>query len=182
MRKNRTTAGVTLFLALCTFSMLAQERSWAEDDFNNIVHHIESQYHVHRNYRFLMAFAGVVVKCSSFTGVKGFRAAIFENQHLFSSEPDARVDEVIQAAGKSGWQPLIRSYSRRTGEHNYIYAQSRGKDVKLLIVNVEPNEAVVAQVKINPDKLNQFINEHSGESSHRATVSRPEDNPMADLR
>ena len=178
MKRIRANARVAAFLALCLFFILAQRRSWAEDDFGNIVHHIESQYHVHRNYRFLMAFAGVVVKCSSFTGVKGFKAAIFENQHLFASEPDSGIDAVIQAAGKSGWQPLIKSYSRRTGEHNYIYAQSGGKDIKLLIVSVEPSEAVVMQVKINPNKLSEFINEHSDESAHRAAVSIAADNPI----
>ncbi|HEY6251661.1 MAG TPA: hypothetical protein VI685_17015 [Candidatus Angelobacter sp.] len=178
MKRIRT---APLLLTFCVFALLAQGRSWAGDEFNNIVHHIESHYHVHRNYRFLMAFAGVVVKCSSFTGVKGFKAAIFENQHLFASESDAAVDEVIQGAGKSGWQPLIRSYSRRTGEHNYIYAQNHGKDLKLLIVNVEPNEAVVVQVKINPNKLSQFINEHSGESRRRR-MGEPEDNPTAELK
>lgn len=156
MRKIRTVA--LFILALFGFSMLAPERSWAVDDFNNIVHQIESQYHVHRNYHFLMGFAGMVVKCSShFTGVKNLKMAIFEDP---LSATDGGIDEVIQAAGKSGWEPLLRSYSRRSGEHTYIYAQSGDNDMKLLIVSMDRDDTVVMQVKINPTKLSQFISQH----------------------
>lgn len=156
---RRISTATLLLLTLCAFCMLAPKRTWAGDDFNNIVHQIESQYHVHQNYHFLMGFAGMVVKCSShFTGVKNLKMAIFDDQHLVAS--DGSIDEVIQAAGKSGWTPLIRSYSRRTGEHTYIYAQNGDNDMKLLMVVMDPDDTVIMQVKINPRKLSQFINQH----------------------
>jgi hypothetical protein len=140
------------------------------DDFGKIVHSIESNYHVHRNYRFVMGFAGLMVKCASgFAGVRGFKGALFEDQHL-SSDPDSTLDQVVQSAGDHGWQPIVKSYSRRHNEHTYIYAREEGKDLKLLIVNVEPAEAVVIQVKINPDKLAKFIEENEG-GRHQARVN-----------
>lgn len=156
---NRT-AG--LLLILCGFFSLA-ENMYA-DDFGSIVRRIEAEYHVHRNYRFLMAFAGAVVKCTHMGGVKVFKAAIFEDQHLSGTELDNRLDELVQRAGSFGWQPLVRSFSRRSGEQTYIYAQASGNDMKLLLVSVEPNEVVVMQVKIDPVKLSDFINEHAGAS------------------
>jgi hypothetical protein len=137
------------------------------DDFGKIVHKIETSYHVHRNYRFLMGFARVVVKCTGgFTGVGAFKIALFENQRLFSANPDSGLDDVVQSAGEHGWQSIIKSYSRHNDEHAYIYARPEGKDLKLLIVSVERNEAVVIQVKINPDKLSRFIDEHEGGGHH----------------
>ena len=60
------------------------------DDFGKIVHQIETKYQVHRKYRFLMGFAGVVVKCSSpFTGLKGFKAALFEDHIVLAPNPDS---------------------------------------------------------------------------------------------
>ena len=97
-------------------------------------------------------------------GVKVFKAAIFKDQHLSRTELDNRLDELVQRAGSSAWQPLVRSFSRRSGEQTYIYAQASGNDMKLLLVSVEPNEAVVMQVKIDPVKLSDFINEHAGDS------------------
>lgn len=154
-------AGV--LLVLCGALLCAQKAS--ADDFGKIVHHIEVQYHVHRNYRFLMSVAGIAVKCSRFTGVKAFKAAIFEDQQLSGLELDRGLDDLMQRAGSSGWQPLVKSFSRRSGEHNYIYAQASGKDMKLLLVSVEPDEAVVLEVKIDPSKLSEFINQHCREAN-----------------
>lgn len=44
---------------------------------------------------------------------------------------------------------------------NYIYAQGASKDLRLLIVSVEPDEAVVMQLKIDADKLSEFINQET---------------------
>lgn len=162
MSKTRCAAGLLSLLSLVGFAPNA-----VADDFGNIVHHIEAQYHVHRNYRFLMAFAGLVVKVSHIAGARDFKAALFENQRFFASESDARLDEIVQSAGKSGWQPLVKSFSRRTREHNYIYVQGQNKDLKLLIVSVEPEEAVVVQVKIDADKLSDFINKETQDSHDR---------------
>jgi len=149
----------------CGLAWLVED-AVAADDFGNIVHHIEAEYHVHRDHRFFMAFAGMVVKCSRLGGAKDFKAAIFENQHLSGSDADARLDEIVQSAGKSGWQPLIKSFSRRSGEHNYIYAQGQSKDLKLLIVSIEPDESVVMQVRIDADKLSEFINENKKQPAY----------------
>jgi hypothetical protein len=147
------------------------------DDFGKIVHQIETNYHVHRSHRFLMGFAGLVVKCSSpLTGLKGFKIALFED-HMFAPNPDSNLDEVIQAAGDHGWQSIIKSYSRHSDEHAYIYARQEGKDLKLLVVSVEPGEAAVIQVKINPDKLAKFVDKyqvggHEGQSISAALTFR----------
>lgn len=132
------------------------------DDFGDIVHHIEVRYHVHRNYAFLMAFAGLTVKFWPGSGVKDVKIALFEDQNVFQSDPDTELEDILRNTGKAGWQPMVKNYSRKSGDRVYIYAQppDEGKDVKLLIVNIERNEAEVIQVKINPDKLEKFI-EHS---------------------
>ena len=164
MRKASGNRIAGLLLILCGFFSLG-EKVYA-DDFGRIVRHIEAEYHVHRNYRFLMAFAGVVVKCTHVGGVKVFKAAIFEDQHLSATDLDDRLDELVRRAASTGWQPMVRSFSRRSREHTYIYAQASGNNMKVLLVSVEPNEAVVMQVKIDPVKLSDFINEHTADAEH----------------
>jgi len=161
---------IALTLAGAIVFALVPNRAYA-DEFGKIVHQIETTYHVHHNYSFLMGFARVVVKCTGgFAGVKGFKIALFDDQHLFSSSPDSDLDDVIQSGGEQGWQPLVKSYSRRGHEHSYIYARQEGKDLKLLIVSVEPSEAVVIQVKVNPDKLAKFIEQNEGVRETRAAL------------
>jgi hypothetical protein len=158
-----TVAGAIIFLLL-------PNRAYA-DEFGKIVHQIETTYHVHHNYSFLMGFTRVMVKCTGgFAGVKGFKIALFEDQHLSSSSPDSDLDDVIQSAGDQGWRPLVKSYSRHSREHSYIYARQEGKDLKMLIVSVEPSEAVVIQVKVNPDKLAKFIEQNEGVRETRAAL------------
>ena len=157
---TKTNVSRTAGLLLIIFGFFALAENLRADDFGRIVRHIEAEYHVHRNYRFLLSFAGIVVKCTHVAGVKVFKMAIFEDQHLSGTELDNQLDELLQGAGSSGWQPLVRSFSRRSSEHTYIYAKADGNDMKLLLVSVEPDEAVVMQVKINPQKLSDFINKH----------------------
>ncbi|MGH9566741.1 MAG: hypothetical protein ACRD4I_12195, partial [Candidatus Angelobacter sp.] len=165
-----------LFCAACVALTVGTETVHA-DDFGNIVHQIEAGYHVHRNHRFLMGCAGLVVKFWHVGGVKSLKLAIFEDQHLQAAgvrdaagaqdgagardaaDVDRKLDEIVQSAGH-GWQPLVRSYSRHSGDHTYIYAQEAGKDLKLLLVNVESSEAEVIQVKVDPQRLDQFIDEN----------------------
>jgi hypothetical protein len=130
------------------------------DDFEKIVHHIESRYHAHRNYGFLMAVAGFAAKAWHTSGVKDVKIALFEDQQVLRSASDREMDELIEEAGSSGWQPLVKSVSRRRGDHIYIYARTEGKDLRMLVVNVEPNEAEVVEVKLDPRKLDEFVNQH----------------------
>jgi hypothetical protein len=110
------------------------------------------------------------------TGLKGFKIALFED-HMFAPNPDSNLDEVIQAAGDHGWQSIVKSYSRHSDEHAYIYARQEGKDLKLLVVSVNPGDAAVIQVKINPEKLAKFVDKyqvggHEGQSISAALSFR----------
>lgn len=149
-------------LMLAGFFTTAQN-AFARDDFGKIVHHIEANYHVHRQHRWVMGLAGLTVKFWHIAGVKSFKGAIFENQPFVNAASDTQFDEVVRAAMDSGWQPMVQSWDRHTGERTYIYAQEvsskKGSDMKVLVVNLESNEAVVLQVKVDPKKLNDFIEE-----------------------
>jgi hypothetical protein len=171
----------------CVFALLVaailalSQNAFARDDFGKIVHHIEANYHVHRQHRWVMGLAGFTVKFWHIAGVKNFKGAIFENQPFVNAASDARFDEIVRAAMDSGWQPLVQTWDRHTGERTYIYAQDLGKDMKVLVVNLESNEAIVLQVKVDPKKLNDFI-EETGAGGHRRNHSTPreETRPQAD--
>ena len=164
IRNSKTLTFACLILA----ALLAPAPSaFARDDFGKIVHHIEANYHVHRQHRFVMGLAGFTVRFWHIGGVKSLKGAIFENQRFTNAASDTRFDEIVRAAMDSGWQPLVQSWDRRTGERTYIYAQDLGKDMKVLVVTLESNEAIVLQVKVDPRKLDEFIEETSPGGHHR---------------
>jgi hypothetical protein len=170
-----------LGVAAIAILLAAPQPAFAKDDFGKIVHHIEANYHTHRHYRFVMGLAGFTFKVSHFAGVKSFKGAIFENSEFAASGSDTRFDQVVRAAMDSGWQPMVQSYDRQSGERTYIYAQDLGKDMRLLVVNFEPTEAVVIQVKVDPNKLSDFVNEASaGHGRHNQPAPTEKMQPSQD--
>jgi hypothetical protein len=162
MKKNR------FWFVFAGLLILAAQTGFARDDFGKIVQHIEVQYHVHRQHRFAMGLAGFVFKFYHFAGVKSFKGVIFENQPFLNAGADTRLDEIIRGATDSGWQPMLQSWDRRSGERTYIYVQDLGRDMRLLLVTLESNEAVVLQVKVDPRKVNEFVAQVSAGRNHHA--------------
>jgi hypothetical protein len=95
--------GQFLIVAVMVLTGLAlPAQAAARDDFGKIVHHIEVNYHVHRQHRWVMGLAGFIVKFWHIAGVKSFKGAIFENQPFVNAASDTRFDEVVRAAMDSG--------------------------------------------------------------------------------
>ncbi len=177
MKRSKGQFLIVAVMVLAGLALPAQ--AVARDDFGRIVHHIEANYHVHRQHRWVMGLAGFTVKFWHIAGVKNFKGAIFENQPFVNAASDTRFDEVVRAAMDSGWQPLVQSWDRHTGERTFIYAQDLGKDMKVLVVSLESNEAVVLQVKVDPKKLNDFM-EEANAGHHGRPVRRQEAEPQSD--
>ena len=153
-----------LALALTAFWLAAAvaPASAKDREFGLFVRHIGSYYHAHRSHRLLIGFAGglgnVVIKFWRPYGVKNFKLAMFEDQDFSASRDDLDFPAVIRAGINAGWSPLIQVWSRRDGERTYVFARATGKnDVKVLVVTLEQNEAVVVEAKFNPDKLSRAI-------------------------
>ena len=54
-------------------------------------------------------------------------------------------------------EPLIIHFTQAQGEWQHIYAQPDGNHIRLLIVVRQRTEAVVAEVRVDPDQLSAFI-------------------------
>lgn len=159
MTRNGSYRIAAIFCALFMLLWLRPQQGYA-DDFGRIVEHIEARYHVHQQHNLVFDLAGMVAHLGNFAGVKDLKIAFFEDERLSQTADDKKLDEIVQSSIQSGFRPLVQSYSRRSGEHTYIYAQAGGKDLKLLIVNLEPGEAAVVQMVVDPDKLNEVSNPH----------------------
>jgi hypothetical protein len=176
MKKSNRQLLIVAAMVLACFAAPAQAA--ASDDFGRIVHHIETQYQVHRQHRWAMGLAGFVVKVSHFSGVKSLKGAIFENQPFINANGDTQFDEVVRRALDSGWQPMVQSWDRHSGERTYIYAQTAGKDMKVLLVTLEPNEAVVFEIKMDPERFSEFARETTGGRKHRHSGSDDSEPPQ----
>src|SRR5260221_5199603 len=79
-----------------------------------------------------------------------------------------------------GGRPMGKSGNRHTGEKTYIYAQDLGKELRVVVVNLEPTEAVVLQVNVDAKKLGQFIQNVNPGRNHHGPAPREETKPVND--
>lgn len=126
--------------------------------FKDVVKHIEKNYRAKKTRIPMLGLANFAVKLIRPAGVKGFKLAVFEDQDFSAREGSVSFDTVMREAYDKNWQPLIQINSKRdSNSRTFIYAKSSGKDVQFALVALEDREAVVLEVKFNPDAAARFL-------------------------
>jgi VWFA-related protein len=126
--------------------------------FKDVVKHIETKYRARKTRIPLLGLANFAVKLIRPAGVKGFKLAVFENQDFTPENSDEPFDVVMSNAYSNEWQPLVRVTSKRGGHSRVlIYTRNDGKDVQFALLALEAREAVVLEVKFNPDAAVRFL-------------------------
>ncbi|HEY0406758.1 MAG TPA: hypothetical protein VGC89_13585 [Pyrinomonadaceae bacterium] len=128
----------------------------ASDPFDAIAKHIKTQYKAKRRKIPFMGLASFAVKVIHPAGFKSVKLAIFEELERPAAVGDNELSAVMRNALPPEWQPLVRLRSR-DGEQMYVYAKQEGDNIRLMVVNIDDSEAVVARVKVNPEKLREFL-------------------------
>lgn len=132
--------------------------TFAADPFKDIVRAIEKEYRVHHTG--IPWFARVIIKPAMWgSGVSGLKLAEFENVSLNSTGSQIRLAEFVERNIGPEWQNIIRIRSRHANEITYIYMRPEGPRFTMLVVNVEPSEACVVQVKLKPSQLEKWTND-----------------------
>ena len=147
---------VIMALALAVLT-LSSTTAFADKEFDAVTAHIKTRYKARRVRIPFMGLANFAVRVVRPAGVKSFKVAIFENLDNAGGTVDDSLNRVMRGALSPEWQPLVRIRSR-DGEQTYIYARESGQHIKLMIAVVDRKEAVVARVKVNPERLVAFVN------------------------
>ena len=137
-----------------------------DHEFDRVVRHIESCYHARRTRIPFLGLANFFVKAAKPGGVKEFKLAVFEDQDFGAPAENAQFDSEIEKSLGAEWRPLVRVFSRAQGELTRIYAKEAGKDVRLMVVTIEPHEAAVVQVKVDTEMLMKWL-DHPGKIGGR---------------
>ena len=114
-------------------------------------------HQIHIPFIGLVRFSVAVVHPA---GTSELRLAVFEHTDLELS----RFSELTDAVVGYQWKPLVRARSRNKESTN-IYAQQTGSDLRLLVTSFEGGEATFVQVRIKPEQLMKFLDDH-GDSRH----------------
>lgn len=127
-------------------------------EFKDVVKYIETQFGVRKTHIPMLGLANFAFKLIRPAGVKGFKLAVFEDADFSNHPGNLSFNSFMREAYRKDWQPLVRVNSKREGNvQTYIYARNAGKDVQFAIVTFEEREAVVMEVKFNPDAAARFM-------------------------
>jgi hypothetical protein len=153
---------VTRLSITVTLLTLAPTAAMAGDEsFSSVVKHIKSNYHAKQQGFFgAMMIARFAVKVIKPAGVKNFKFVYLKDLD-YSEAPGPTTGQFhsfIQSKIDPKWSPLIQYSSPREKQWTYVYITRENDDVKVLVVTVQKQDAVILQTKFSPAKLVEFMN------------------------
>jgi hypothetical protein len=157
-----------LVLVLCA-STIARG---ADPEFKGIVHSIEHTYGVHHMH---IPFLGLAAFFARPAGVHGLKLAVFEGFQPSNDSQDVR--RVVESSLGPGWYPFVRvqSKGKHDGETTLIYTYPCGNKLRMMIVNLEPSEAVVLKMELSEHAIEKWLKEPGeqadGHTSHHPRVA-----------
>jgi hypothetical protein len=102
------------------------------------------------------------------SGVHGLKLAVFEGFHSADDTEDVR--RVVEGSLGPDWHPFVRvrSKGKDNGETTLIYTNPSGNRMRMMIVNLEPSEAVVVKMDLSDNAIEKWLKEPGEEADgHR---------------
>lgn len=148
---------VVLTLMISLWSVSGVSRLRAEDrDLSVVAKQMEQHLQARRTHIPMWGFLKLFIKLP-YSG-RGVDFALFEEQNFRSVDPGELEKRILAGLG-SEWKPIIRVQSRKSKEWTLICTKVNGKKFKMLIVNMEPSEAVVVKLNLHPKDLPNWMDE-----------------------
>jgi hypothetical protein len=153
-------------IALLLILLLASNLAVAGDEFHGVVSSIEDHYGVHHMHIPLLGVALFFVRPE---GISGLKLAVFENFHHsdidHSDADDNDVRRVVEQSLSSDWRLFVRTHSRHDREDTLIYTNLSSGKMQMLVINLEPDEATIVQMKLSDRALKRWMRD-PGERVH----------------
>jgi len=139
-----------------------------ERDFKALANAIETRFNVKREEIPMMGLVKFIARSASSGNVNGLELANFEG--LEFSENNARdFAAIVSKVLDDNWRPMVRVLSRKSDEYTSIWVRSEKGQLRMMIANLERNEANVIELKVDADQLVKWIRdpEHAGDRAAR---------------
>ncbi|MGI9036705.1 MAG: hypothetical protein ACR2GD_11790 [Pyrinomonadaceae bacterium] len=146
-----------IILTAIIFISAAPQIKANDKEYEAIVRHLKTKYQAKKVKIPFMWLARAAVNIARPAGVKSFNLTVFENLKFSRATLDAEMQAAMKNSLGANWSPLIRVRSRDGGEQVYLYMSEAGKDLKIMLVTIDKENATVIRAKFSPDKLAEFI-------------------------
>lgn len=159
-----TIAGLPLGLAavMTPAVLLAAGGGVVGGGFDSLVHGIESRYHAHATRIPFLGLMGGVAGIATHGGVHNLHLATFEDFKDIDNKPvdGTELLSLVEQRAGGGWTRMIRETTRDSNEQTLIFVRPEGKQVGMLVVDLDHHELDVVQISMNPDQLMKEVREH----------------------
>lgn len=148
---------VSFALLLFVFALTQPTAKAKDGEFDAVVNHLKTKYQAKKIKIPFLWVARFAIKIVRPAGVKSFDITLFEKLQFSRSTLDEEMRAAMHNSLSAEWSPVLRIRSR-TGEQVYMYMREAGKDVKIMFVTIDNENAAVIRARFNTDKLAEFIN------------------------
>ncbi len=153
------------FIIVIILSFITATVAAKPDPYKMMINHLKKRYNAKQmRLPFVIGLASFGARMYTKGAVKGLKVAIFKEQNFTETIKDSGFESVFKSFDTS-WSPMIRFYSRKQMQRTYLYAKEAGKDYQVMITALQPDNAVVLTVKVNPAQLAKFIEKHNNGQS-----------------
>lgn len=155
-RSGLKTFAVAVLLGAAIASAAAPSAFAKGNEFDKVCDHLEERYEAKKvkiPFQWLARAAVGIVKPA---GVKSFKVTVYRDLKFTRESLDTEMRWVMSEAFDTNWTPILRVISKN-GEQVYMNMREYKDNVKVLLVSINRDEAVVVRAKFDPDKLAEFI-------------------------
>jgi hypothetical protein len=159
---------IAVFMASCALL------EGAERGFEDIVRLISDRLHTRPMHIPFFGLVNIATFVAHPAGVKHIDLAVFDRVAL---DGNTALDLAEAIRGDGRWKPFVQVRSSRQGHNEtvLVYLEEDRNDCKVLVVSLEPREATVVEVKLNPESLEVWLNSDGGVRALRSTDKTPGD-------
>lgn len=136
-------------------------------DFAAVARAIDNQEGVSRVWIPFLGVARVVVRMVQPEGVRDFQLVTFKNT---DNVDPRKLQEIMQQKAGPGFKPLVRVWSRRSGDWSFIYAKPSAEKnrIELMVLAHDDEETVLVRVDVDADVLARELGEQPRHVSRMA--------------
>lgn len=154
-RRKIIVASMVLILTFCTLTPSANAAANG-NEYDAVCDHLKTKYHAKKVNIPFMRLARAAVGIVKPAGVKSFKVTIFEGLQFSRDTLHREMQEAMRDSFSTDWSPILRLRSK-DGNQVYVNMREDGDNVKILLVSIDKDEAVVVRAKFSPDKFASFI-------------------------
>lgn len=135
-------------------------------EFNSVVSAVEAQYGVHKMHIPMLGFATFCLKVAGTPGASGLKIAVFQHMPRPRGSSDLEFEQRVSSSLGPVWRPFVRVRSHEGGGFTIVYTNASEKDLTLMIVSLQSEDATVVQAKVKSSDLKRWIDDPEGMADH----------------